>query len=96
MTKDSKILDELWKVINEREQSSEESSYTRDMLEQGINKISQKLGEEASELIVATLAETKKEVVGESADLLYHWLLLLKASGVEPSDVYQELANRRK
>mgnify|MGYP001417239697 CR=1 FL=1 len=96
MTKDSKILDELWKVINEREQSSEESSYTRAMLEQGINKISQKLGEEASELIVATLAETKKEVVGESADLLYHWLLLLKASGVEPSDVYQELANRRK
>ncbi len=96
MTKDSKILDELWKVINEREQSSEESSYTRDMLEQGINKISKKLGEEASELIVATLAETKKEVVGESADLLYHWLLLLKASGVEPSDVYQELANRRK
>ena len=66
------------------------------MLEQGINKISKKLGEEASELIVATLAETKKEVVGESADLLYHWLLLLKASGVEPSDVYQELANRRK
>jgi phosphoribosyl-ATP pyrophosphohydrolase len=96
MTKDSKILDELWKVINEREQSSEESSYTRGMLEQGINKISKKLGEEASELIVATLAETKKEVVGESADLLYHWLLLLKASGVEPSDVYQELANRRK
>ena len=96
MTKDSKILDELWKVINEREQSGEESSYTKGMLEQGINKISQKLGEEASELIVATLAETKKEVVGESADLLYHWLLLLKASGVEPSDVYQELANRRK
>ena len=96
MTKDSKILDELWKVINEREQSGEESSYTKGMLEQGINKISQKLGEEASELIVATLAETKKEVVGESADLLYHWLLLLKASGVEPSEVYQELANRRK
>jgi phosphoribosyl-ATP pyrophosphohydrolase len=66
------------------------------MLEQGINKIAQKLGEEASELIIATLAETKKEVVSESADLLYHWLLLLKASGVEPSEVYQELANRRK
>jgi|TARA_B100001105_G_scaffold133948_1_gene107194 phosphoribosyl-ATP pyrophosphohydrolase len=96
MTKDSKILDELWKVINEREQSIGVSSYTREMLEQGINKIAQKLGEEASELIIATLAETKKEVVGESADLLYHWLLLLKASGVEPSEVYQELANRRK
>ena len=96
MTKDSKILDELWEVINEREQSSEASSYTRGMLEQGINKIAQKFGEEASELIIATLAETKKEVVGESADLLYHWLLLLKASGVEPSEVYQELANRRK
>ena len=96
MTKDSKILDELWKVINEREQSIGASSYTREMLEQGINKIAQKLGEEASELIIATLAETKKEVVGESADLLYHWLLLLKASGVEPSEVYQELANRRK
>ena len=96
MTKDSKILDELWKVINEREQSIGVSSYTREMLEQGINKIAQKLGEEASELIIATLAETKKEVVSESADLLYHWLLLLKASGVEPSEVYQELANRRK
>ena len=96
MTKDSKILDELWKVINERELCIGVSSYTREMLEQGINKIAQKLGEEASELIIATLAETKKEVVGESADLLYHWLLLLKASGVEPSEVYQELANRRK
>ena len=96
MTKDSKILDELWKVINERELSSGASSYTKGMLEQGINKVAKKLGEEASELIIATLAETKKEVVGESADLLYHWLLLLKASGVEPSEVYQELANRRK
>ena len=96
MTKDSKILDELWKVINERELSSGVSSYTKDMLEQGINKVAKKLGEEASELIIATLAETKKEVVSESADLLYHWLLLLKASEVEPSEVYQELANRRK
>ena len=96
MTKDSKILDELWKVINERELSGGVSSYTKGMLEQGINKVAKKLGEEASELIIATLAETKKEVVGESADLLYHWLLLLKASGVEPSEVYQELANRRK
>ena len=82
--------------INKKENSGDDNSYTYRTLEKGIKKASQKVGEEASELIIASLAETKKEIINESADLIYHWLLLLKLSDVDPNEVFQELKNRRK
>ena len=92
----TKIINELWEIINEKENSGDGNSYTYRTLEKGIKKASQKVGEEASELIIASLAETKKEIINESADLIYHWLLLLKLSDVDPNEVFQELKNRRK
>ena len=92
----TKIINELWEIINKKENSGDDNSYTYKILEKGIKKASQKVGEEASELIIASLAETKKEIINESADLIYHWLLLLKLSDVDPNEVYQELKNRRK
>ena len=92
----TKIINELWEIINEKEISGDDNSYTYRTLEKGIKKASQKVGEEASELIIASLAETKKEIINESADLIYHWLLLLKLSDVDPNEVFQELKNRRK
>ena len=92
----TKIINELWEIINEKENSGDDNSHTYRTLEKGIKKASQKVGEEASELIIASLAETKKEIINESADLIYHWLLLLKLSDVDPNEVFQELKNRRK
>ena len=92
----TKIINELREIINKKENSGDDNSYTYKTLEKGIKKASQKVGEEASELIIASLAETKKEIINESADLIYHWLLLLKLSDVDPNEVFQELKNRRK
>ena len=92
----TKIIDDLWDIIKEKENSADSGSYTYDTLQKGIKRASQKLGEEASELIVAALAETKEEVINESADLIYHWLLLLRLSNVDPQEVFQELIDRKK
>lgn len=96
MTDKTKIINELWDIIKEKENSADSGSYTYDTLQKGIKRASQKLGEEASELIVAALAETKEEVINESADLIYHWLLLLRLSDVDPQEVFQELIDRKK
>ncbi len=92
----TEIINELWEIIKEKENSGDDNSHTYQILEKGIKKASQKVGEEASELIIASLAETKKEIINESADLIYHWLLLLRLSNVDPNEVFQELKNRRK
>ena len=63
MTNKTKIIDDLWDIIKEKENSADSGSYTYDTLQKGIKRASQKLGEEASELIVAALAETKEEVI---------------------------------
>ena len=91
----SEVLSYLEKIIEDRKKSKNKS-YTSDLLSQGIDRVSQKVGEEASELIIASLAETKKEIINESADLIYHWLLLLKLSNVDPNEVFQELKKRIK
>ena len=96
MTDKTKIIDDLWDIIKEKENSADSGSYTYDTLQKGIKRASQNLGEEASELIVAALAETKEEVINESADLIYHWLLLLRLSDVDPQEVFQELIDRKK
>ena len=96
MTDKTKIINDLWDIIKEKENSADSGSYTYDTLQKGIKRASQKLGEEASELIVAALAETKEEVINESADLIYHWLLLLRLSNVDPQEVFQELIDRKK
>ena len=96
MTDKTKIINDLWDIIKEKEISADSGSYTYDTLQKGIKRASQKLGEEASELIVAALAETKEEVINESADLIYHWLLLLRLSDVDPQEVFQELIDRKK
>ena len=96
MSGDTKILDDLWEVIEERSSSLDKESYTRIMLEKDINTLARKMGEESIETIVAALGQSKEDVINESADLLYHWLLLLKKLDINPNEVYQVLASRRK
>lgn len=90
----SKILDDLYAVIQRRKRADPTVSRTAKLFRMGRGKIAQKAGEEAVEVIVAALHETPRKVVTESADLLYHLLVLWAERGVRPRDVFKELAAR--
>ena len=87
-------LESLAKIIAERGQAGGERSYTRKLLEEGPVKAAKKLGEEAVETAIAAVSGDKGALVAESADLLYHLLVVLEARGVALSDVYAELERR--
>ncbi len=91
----SEILDQLYTVIEQRRGADPSDSWTAKLLHKGVPKICQKVGEEATEVVVAALAESREELLEESADLLYHLLVLLAAKGVQPDEVYEVLRRRR-
>jgi phosphoribosyl-ATP pyrophosphohydrolase/phosphoribosyl-AMP cyclohydrolase len=84
----------LEKIIDDRKNSAPEESYTAKLLSDGLNKISQKVGEEATEVIIAALNQTGEQLKDEVADLLYHLLVLLQAKGVSLSEIDAVLGNR--
>ena len=90
------IINELWEIIKEKENSGDDNSYTYKILEKGIKKASQKVGEEAVELVI----EAKDENIGlfknEAADLLYHYLVLLKAKGIQLQEIEKTLKERKR
>ena len=88
------ILEQVFAVIADRKDADPESSYTARLYAKGIKKIAQKLGEEAVETVVAAVAESDKHLVSESADLLYHLMVLWSARGIAPNDVWAELDRR--
>jgi phosphoribosyl-ATP pyrophosphohydrolase len=87
-------LDRLWQVIQSRRGADPESSYTARLFARGRAKIAQKLGEEAVETIIEGVGDNPAALVGESADLLYHLLVLWAAAGVSPAEVAAELTRR--
>ncbi len=88
------FLQELENIIESRKKSSPEKSYTAKLFSKGINKIAQKLGEEAIELIIESKNDDPELFKAEAADLLYHFLVLLSAKNTRLSDVLQVLENR--
>lgn len=88
------ILDELYQVILSRKDASPESSYTAALLHKGIDKILKKVGEEATEVVIAGKGGTDEELVYETADLIYHSLVLLAARNIPVSAVWNELQRR--
>ncbi len=84
----------LEKIIEDRKTASPEESYTAKLLSRGINKISQKVGEESTEVIIAALQENEDEFKNEVADLLYHLLVLMQVKGVSLSEINVVLADR--
>jgi phosphoribosyl-ATP pyrophosphohydrolase len=93
---ESTFLESLESVIRERLDTTPESSYTAKLAHQGIAKVAQKLGEEAIELALASVIESDLRVTEESADLLYHLLLMLNLRGIPLADVMAELEQRHK
>ena len=90
----SYTLESLAKTIAERARAGGERSYTRKLLDAGPEQAAKKLGEEAVETVLAAVSGDKNALVAESADLLYHLLVLLEARGVALSEVYAELERR--
>jgi phosphoribosyl-ATP pyrophosphohydrolase len=89
-------LSDLEARVNERAQGSPESSYTRQLLDKGTAHCAKKFGEEAVEAALAAVAEDRGRLIAESADVLYHLLVLLKARGITLAEVEALLATRQK
>jgi phosphoribosyl-ATP pyrophosphohydrolase len=87
-------LDRLWQVIQSRRGADPQTSYTARLFSRGRAKIAQKLGEEAVEAVIEGVGNNPAALVGESADLLYHLLVLWAATGISPADVAAELTRR--
>jgi phosphoribosyl-ATP pyrophosphohydrolase/phosphoribosyl-AMP cyclohydrolase len=88
------FLYSLERIITDRIKSAPEGSYTAKLFAGGLNKMTQKVGEEATEVVIAALNESNEEFKDEAADLLYHLLVLLQAKGVSLSEINTVLANR--
>lgn len=96
--RDWSILDDLWLVIQDRAEHPSPESYVTSVLthRKGIDKSLEKVGEEAVEFIIAAKNRVPERTVSEAADLLFHLLVALQASGTDVADVLDELAARRK
>lgn len=89
------LIDELFAVVASRKGADPDSSYTAKLYARGTEKIAQKLGEEAVEAVIAAVGRDREETVKESADVVYHLLVMLADAGLTPADLYEELARRQ-
>ena len=90
------FLGELQSIIDARMSDQSEQSYTAELARKGDRKVAQKVGEEAVEVVIAAVAEDNDRLTAESADLLYHLLVLLRLRGLRLDDVVDELVRRHK
>ncbi|MBC8017363.1 MAG: phosphoribosyl-ATP diphosphatase [Verrucomicrobia bacterium] len=94
MSEQQHILDTLYQVILDRKANPEENSYTASLMQKGIDKILKKLGEEATEVIIAGKGGVREEIIYEVADLFFHTLVLLGHQDIPLEDVNAELRRR--
>ncbi len=91
-----KVVDFLYDLILSRRDEMPEGSYTTYLFEEGIDKILKKVGEESAEVIIASKNEPDEELIYETADLVYHMLVLLAERGIRPDQIREELKKRHK
>ena len=95
-TNQGEFLDHLERTIQHRRDEPSEKSYTSQLLARGINKVAQKVGEEAVELVIEAKDDDRDLFLGEAADLMYHYIVLLAAKGYSLEDVREVLRSRHK
>lgn len=88
------ILDELFEVLQERKTATTEKSYVASLYAGGPEKITKKIGEEATEVVIAGLTGTEQEIVSEISDLWFHTLVLMAHRDISPQQVLLELSSR--
>lgn len=98
MSDDLSIINTVYEIILDRKAHPSKESYVSSILyhEKGMNKILEKIGEEAIETILAVKNENKQEIISESSDLIFHILIMLAANDITPQDIITELKNRYK
>jgi phosphoribosyl-ATP pyrophosphohydrolase len=89
-------VDHLYKTIASRKKADPAKSYTARLLNKGVAQCAKKLGEESVEAALAAVSKNKRALKMESADVLYHLLVVWAACGIRPKDVYAELARRER
>ena len=94
MSRFSDVLERLAATIESRKGASPDSSYTAKLLAEGVERSAKKLGEEAIEVVIAAVAKDRDGLAAESADMLYHFLVVLAAAGVSLDDVASWLESR--
>ena len=95
-TIDNDFLYELQNIVEDRRKTMPEGSYTTHLFNKGINKIAQKVGEEATEVVIEAIDDNKERLLEESADLMYHLIVLLQAKNCSLQDVSEVLRKRHK
>lgn len=90
----SDFIDELWEILQERQANPRPGSYTAELLSMGEDEIAKKIGEEAVEVILAVKGQGNERVVEETADLIYHILVLLLSRNLAWTDIQAELSRR--
>ena len=93
--KNDNFLQELYFAIEKRAKGKDKKSYTKSLLKKGKNKIAEKVAEESTELIIDYLRGTKKRVVEEASDLIYHLLVMLYSKNINLNDIKKELSRRK-
>ncbi len=90
------FLSYLYDLIDSRKKEMPEGSYTTKLFNRGSDRIIQKVGEEAIEVVIAAKNRDKNEIINESADLLFHWLVMLNEQEIDPTEVIRTLVSRHK
>ena len=88
------IIQSIYQVILDRKANPSGDSYTASLMAKGIDSVLKKVGEEATELVIAGKGGDRREIVYETADLFYHTLVLLGYHDIEPAEIYDELRRR--
>ena len=94
MSEQQHILDAVYRVVLDRKANPSDSSYTASLMQKGLDTVLKKLGEEATEVVIAGKGGVREEVVCETADLFFHTLVLLGYQGIPLEAVYDELRRR--
>ena len=89
-------IEELYKIIEGRKQEKPDDSYVASLLQKGRDRIVQKVGEEATEVVIAVKNRRKKEIIEETADLWFHLLIMLSSLNITPEEIFNELEKRKK
>ena len=89
------VLEELYEIIKSRKNTGQDGSYTKYLFEKGTDKILKKVGEECTEVIIASKGNDKQEIVNEICDLAYHILVLMADQNIDIKEIENELIKRR-
>jgi len=88
-------LEKLYSIIKDRIQSGSSGSYVASLVNRGKDRVIQKVGEEAIEVVIAMKGANKKEMIAETSDLIFHLLILLCSQKISVEEIYEELEKRR-